>query len=228
MEGILRVLRELDGITHLSFGEALGATPAVDGTIPYTLTSFPQLQSFYTGQNKGVHGTIPSECGQLSQLQTFRIGSSKISGTLPSELGGMTKLNHLGIQCTHLTGTIPTELGRLVRLVSMHLGCHNKLTGTIPTELGNLANLDTISLYNNLLTGQIPAQLTQLPLTKLRVNGNQLSGTVPVFNFALFANSTCGHVDAPGCCLSGSKPSSNRFSCPLPEGASLACHATCK
>jgi hypothetical protein len=233
MEGILRVLHGLDGITHLSFGEALGATPAVDGTIPYTLTSFPQLQSFYTGQNKGVHGTIPSECGQLSQLQSFTIGSTGINGTLPSELGGMTKLTYINIQCTHLTGTIPTELGRLVRLTEMYLGCGpNKLTGTIPTELGNLANLATMSLWNNALTGQIPAQLTQLPLTKLRLNGNQLFGTVPILNFALFANSTCDDVDSPGCCLSGKPswpwPNSNSFSCPLPEGASLACHATCK
>jgi hypothetical protein len=155
----------MDGITHLQFDAVDGtaSTPAVDGTIPYTLTNFPRLQHFSTGSNRGICGTIPSEIGQLGDMVSLILGTQSINGTLPTELGQLSKLKTLWAQCVDLTGTIPTEFGTLTALQDLHLGCRRQgdlryLTGTIPTEIGRLVDLTGLSLWNNALTGALPLQ----------------------------------------------------------------------
>ncbi|KAK4484657.1 hypothetical protein RD792_007246 [Penstemon davidsonii] len=53
------------------------------------------------------------------------------------------------------------------------------LAGTLPLEFANLSHLQEIDLSRNYLNGSIPSAFGQLPLVKLALRGNRISGTIP-------------------------------------------------
>ncbi|XP_077226858.1 leucine-rich repeat (LRR) family protein isoform X1 [Tasmannia lanceolata] len=63
-------------------------------------------------------------------------------------------------------------------VVSMVLKRQN-LSGVLPPELNGLPYLQEIDLTNNFLNGTIPLQWATLPLQKIALIGNRLSGSIP-------------------------------------------------
>ncbi|KAH7665636.1 Non-specific serine/threonine protein kinase protein [Dioscorea alata] len=53
------------------------------------------------------------------------------------------------------------------------------LTGSLPDEFASLKHLQVIALTRNYLNGTIPAAWASLPLTKLSLMGNRISGRIP-------------------------------------------------
>ncbi|KAH7665650.1 Non-specific serine/threonine protein kinase protein [Dioscorea alata] len=56
---------------------------------------------------------------------------------------------------------------------------NQNLNGFLPAEFANLTSLQVIDLTRNYLNGTIPAAWASLPLTKLALTGNRITGQIP-------------------------------------------------
>ncbi|CAB9508304.1 leucine Rich Repeat [Seminavis robusta] len=157
------------------------ATNTLTGTMPLALFDRTSLTSLQLGKND-LTGTLPSEVGLLTDLKYLNLNYTQISGSLPSEIGLSNQLVDLILSNTNMQGTIPEELftGGLTDLWYLCMdGCN--FAGTISPSLGLLTNLERLQVSNNHFHGTIPNEIEELTLLKeLLVNGNDLSGTVPV------------------------------------------------
>ena len=84
------------------------------------------------------------------------------------------KANQQGYFGNKLTGAIPSELGRCTAANFDAYG--NDLAGPIPTELGLMTNLAYDFARDNEITGTIPTQLSNVDLSSLWIESNELSG----------------------------------------------------
>ncbi|CAB9496625.1 LRR receptor-like serine threonine-protein kinase [Seminavis robusta] len=165
----------------LSLKNLILTSNTLTGPIPQELFKQSSLQGLNLGKND-LTGTLPSEVGLLTNLQYLYLNYNNILGSLPSEIGLSNQLEELILSNTNIQGTIPEELftGGLKNLGYLYLdGCN--FTGTISQSLGLLTNLKKLRVSDNHFHGTIPNEVEALPLlTELLVNGNDLSGTVPV------------------------------------------------
>jgi len=120
---------------------------------------------------------IPPEIARLTNLGVLVITYNPDLGgsIIPPELGELRRLTRLFLNGNDLTGRIPPELGKISSLQALGLS-QNSLTGTVPTELGDLSNLHWLFLGTNGLTGEIPPELGDLPLYRLALDRNRLTG----------------------------------------------------
>ena len=126
----------------------------------------------------GLSGTIPLELVNLVKLQRLSLGGNQLSGSIPVELAQLQQLEVLSLSDNQLSGSIPVELAQLQQLEMLNLG-GNQLSGSIPAELAQLHRLEVLNLSDNQLSGSIPAELAQLPLKRLWLDSNSLTGCIP-------------------------------------------------
>ena len=95
-----------------------------------------------------------------------------------------------------------------------------------------MKNLASINLMANRLSGAIPVGQQSKPwagATELLSLGcNALTGVVPAMDFGVTGKKQCDLNDDAAWCKEyfGPRPS-NKFSCPLPDGAAQHCNAKC-
>ena len=189
----------------------------LSGTIPAEIGNLTSLTSLDLEDNQ-LSGTIPAEIGNLS-LTVLGLKDNQLSGTIPAELGNLTHLANLSVDIDtglclapdfDLTSPFATATGLPV--------CSGTPTPTDPaddraalealydaTNGANWSSNDNwktdeplgqwfgvrinnsdgrvtrLDLNYNQLSGTIPAELGNLSsLTELELGGNQLSGTIPV------------------------------------------------
>lgn len=149
--------------------------------IPSELGSLTLLMKLCLYDNK-LAGTVPTELGGLAKVTHLELNRNSIQGTIPTEIGRLKSLGHLCLARNSLSGVIPTKIGRLGKTLTTLRLQYNWLSGTMPTELGALTQrLRELWVYANSLTGTIPSELGKLArLTELEINGNLMTGPVPV------------------------------------------------
>ena len=139
----------------------------------------------------------------------FDLEHNNLSGSIPSELGDLTALvlADFGLKLNHnnLSGSIPPELGQLVDLRSIHLN-NNNLSGSIPPELGQLVDLWYLDFSHNNLTGSLPPELASLNVHTFLLDGNALSGPIPL-EYAQWENVVLRLDADTGLCLPENFPS---------------------
>ena len=95
-----------------------------------------------------------------------------------------TSLVDIYLSDNQLGGSIPDASGNMNSLRDLILD-DNQLEGGIPKFFGNMCQLDTLSIKNNKLSGQLVEFINVLSgclqnsLTKLLLDGNQMTGPVP-------------------------------------------------
>ncbi|CAB9500803.1 leucine Rich Repeat [Seminavis robusta] len=153
---------------------------ALIGSLPTGLFDQTSLEWLFLGENE-LTGSLPSEIGLLTGLQYLDLNHTSISGSLPPEIGQLHELRSLRLLNTRMKGTIPEAIySELKNLIELRLSKCN-FSGTISSSLGLLTNLELLKLANNQFHGTIPDEIEALTLLReLLVNGNDLSGTVPV------------------------------------------------
>lgn len=130
-------------------------------------------------------GTFPQEIFQVPTLQTLDLSSNDfLEGYLP-EFHDYNSLQSLFISFTDFDGSLPNSMIMLTKLVLLDLS-YNIFTGQIPS-FNMSKNLTTVSLSHNRLKGEIPSAHLEglLHLVALDLQGNFLSGSVPVSIFSL-------------------------------------------
>jgi hypothetical protein len=148
------------------------------GSIPATFGNLANLEDLMVSGNQLI-GPLPASLGNLVNLQTFYMSENLINGPIPASFGNLANLRWWDARENDMTGSIPATLGNLSNLEALILD-DNALTGTIPASLGNLSSLNHLFLSRNALTGSIPASLGNLDVIAFYVDGNQLSGVLPI------------------------------------------------
>lgn len=202
-------LNKAQNVEALTFAETKLTTLAGIGYGPSTIVAVDISSAL-------LNVTIPSELFQLTNLSFLRLADSQLGGTLPSEIGNVRLLEYLDVSANRLIGPLPSELGLLsnVLTVTMH---DNGFNGTLPTELNKMLNLTDLDLSNSTGNGLLRGNLLSFDMTpdlvRLRLPGNQFSGTIPQDLWNGESNSSdLRTLDLSDNCLTGSIPLSlSRF-----------------
>ena len=163
----------------------------LSGSIPSELGNLSKVELRLDGNQ--LSGRIPEE---LSKVEALYLRDNKLSGSIPAELGGVDTLD---LTNNLISGSIPPELGlsRSVFLsgnlltgvlsegfcddpeIEVLSAADNNLSGGLPGNLPDCRRLKALDLNNNHLTGRIPWGLGDLPIDRLYLRANRLSGPVP-------------------------------------------------
>ena len=161
-------------------------------------------------KSNNLEGPFPAEIFDMVSLEQLDFDFCHFSGTLGSKIGQLTNLKTLAGDSNKLSGSLPSELGNLSNLVTMTLG-RNSFIGSIPSSLNGLSSITLLDLSDQTehggpgLSGELPALFSLGSLSKLILNSNAISGSVPtnflqgvnreVFEYAdISSNSIIGHI----------------------------------
>ena len=161
-------------------------------------------------KSNNLEGSFPEEIFDILTLEQLDFDFCHFSGTLGSRIAQLTNLKTLAGDNNKLSGSLPSELGNLTNLVTMALG-RNSFTGSIPSSLNSLSSITVIDLSDQTdhggrgLSGELPALYSLSSLSKLILNSNAISGSLPinflqgvnpeVFEYAdISSNSIIGHI----------------------------------
>ncbi|MGE5344087.1 MAG: fibronectin type III domain-containing protein [Candidatus Omnitrophota bacterium] len=180
------------------------------GTIPSELGTYPSMVNLSNNQLTGsiskamlygpacdeyngrwvmlahnnLSGSLPSsDSGTGSFYQYLDLSDNQLSGSIPASLlkGSVFSGDPSTLDLSHnnLSGSIPSEIGECTEVEFLDLS-DNKLTGTIPKEIAGLTCHPDIDLSRNSLSGEIPKEFWGFQWYKASLNGNMLSGVIPV------------------------------------------------
>jgi hypothetical protein len=127
--------------------------------------------------NNRLEGTIPAEFGKLSHMLTMDLSDNELSGSLPEFHGN---LRYLMLRKNKFDGSIPESVTKLTNLHGIDLSA-NRYEGKVPTDLGDLKRLRYLMLSENQLTGSFPQINEMYSITKLHLDDNSFSGSIPTF-----------------------------------------------
>lgn len=193
----------LGQLTHLK--ELLLSGNAFTGPIPRQLGRLSRLTALHLRRNR-LHGAIPTELGKLTSLQSLALDGNDLTGPIPAELSELLDLEELllgGNQTLVDAGKTPKD-AKLVCGPDLGAGLRQDCTRLLKLR-DNLAGdadlnwrpsvpinawrgiriggwpprVEAIELPHANLNGFLTRDLLRLErLTSLRLEGNQLTGTL--------------------------------------------------
>ena len=165
------------------------------GTIPPELFSWDYkdeggiFQRIRLERLPKITGTLPDTLFDMKRLVALELGDMSLTGTLPnrfSELPIFGTFHVFGND--QLDFTIPTN-ATSIRSIRVHRNSNISSIERIPTEIGNLQLLDRLWMFDNNLQGELPSELSNCAkMIDFRVRNNQLTGTLPNYNWPDLAN----------------------------------------
>ena len=130
--------------------------------------------------NSNLTGEIPAGIGNLVNLQQLDLRNNALTGALPTQFENLNNLRSLLLSGNQLSGQIPYNIGSLQELVSIDIG-NNQFVGEIPESLFDLVNLNFLNIGNNNLYGNLNSNINNLNLVYfLDLSSNSFSGDIPL------------------------------------------------
>jgi Leucine-rich repeat (LRR) protein len=176
------------------------ATNKLTGAIPVELKNCSQL-TYLRLQNNQLEGMLPPVFGTMKQLHTLYASNNKLTA-LSEDVGNASRLVTLAIDNNLLTA-LPDSLNELRLLETLTAGS-NQLS-RLPENMNRLTNLAELDLSDNALTEfhedliflpdlsdlnlsknkltRLPLNASHLSMTRLYLNDNELSGSIPAALF---------------------------------------------
>ncbi|TVU19848.1 hypothetical protein EJB05_36023, partial [Eragrostis curvula] len=150
----------------------------LSGNVPGGFPRSSSLRAVDLSRNL-LEGDIPADLGEAGLLKSLDLGHNLFSGGLPESLRRLSALTSLGAGGNALSGELPAWIGELTALERLDLS-GNRFVGAIPDGISGCKNLVEVDLSRNAFTGELPWWLFGLPLQRVSVAGNALSGWVKV------------------------------------------------
>ncbi|XP_031114449.1 protein STRUBBELIG-RECEPTOR FAMILY 3-like [Ipomoea triloba] len=172
------------------------------GELGEKLGAFSSIKTIDLSNNH-IGGAIPSNLPVT--LQSLFLSANEFTGSIPDSLSSVSQLSAISLNDNNLAGEIPDSFQGLVHLANLDLS-NNNLSGVLPSSLGNLS-LMTLRLQNNQLSGTLDV-LQNLPLRDLNIENNLFSGLIPqkLLDIPVFKN--------------GGNPFNSIISAPFPPSSS--------
>lgn len=150
----------------------------LSGSVPGGFPRSSSLREVDLSRNL-LQGEIPADIGEAGLLKSLDLGHNSFTGGLPESLRGLSGLSFLGAGGNDLSGELQPWIGEMAALETLDLSA-NRFTGTIPDAISGCKNLVEVDLSRNALTGELPWWVFGVPLQRVSVSGNALSGWVKV------------------------------------------------
>ncbi|CAH1435007.1 unnamed protein product [Lactuca virosa] len=202
---IILLLLSTDATTT-TLDSDVSALKAIKAAIdPTTIPSYSCLASWnFTSDPCSYHHVDHFLCGlscsgnRVTQLTFDRAG---YVGTLSPLVSKLTQLITIDISDNKFSGPIPSSLFSLPNLQTLNLRS-NSFSGTIPSDISNLKSIQALDISHNSLSGSLPNTLSSLPLTRLDLSFNNLTGPIPklpknLLELAIKSNSLSGFLPKP-------------------------------
>ena len=121
----------------------------------------------------------------LENLEILDLSNNQIKGEIPSLICNLNSLKYLDLSYNHLSNMIPPCFGNLsVHLIDLDLRSNN-LKGTIPKTFAK-GSLRSLKLNDNQLEGSLPRSLANYrKLEVLDISNNKINGVFPSWLEAL-------------------------------------------
>ncbi|KAL0000625.1 hypothetical protein SO802_014406 [Lithocarpus litseifolius] len=152
------------------------------GTLPDDIFQTPNLRELSLRSNH-LSGEIPSSFLNHKALSYLDLGLNNLNGKIPSSLSNLEELSYLDLQHNHLCGSIPVSIGNLTKVTQIILQ-YNNFNGQIPSSLSNLKDLAFVDFsHNNFegLGGRIPFFSNLTKLIELRLSYNHIKSQIGEF-----------------------------------------------
>ncbi|CAJ1920545.1 unnamed protein product [Cylindrotheca closterium] len=197
------------------------------GRIPYEMANFPRLQKLDVSNNN-LRGRIPQ--GSYRGMEEFIVDTNQLTGEFPRSVL-RRKLTKLSLHNNRLSGKLPlNEWTTATSLESIDIS-YNEFQGRIPPTIGSIRDLNTLVARDAGLSGPLPPDLDNTSLEVLNVEGNSLSGSIPLsyanlplVQFAIGRNLLAGDISFL-CALSTIQELS--ADCARQSGIFCSCCTTC-
>ncbi|WP_421869440.1 leucine-rich repeat domain-containing protein [Marinoscillum sp.] len=164
-------LPDMSSMTNLRVARFWGNSIANDFSV-FTVLDSIEILDLYNNQ---ITGTLTG-IGNLTKLRELYMGENFVTGEVPAEISNCTELWNLAIENNELSG-MSGELFELTTIQNINL--RDNLITTFPATAGS-SSLFYIGLEFNRITS-IPASIGTFPnLQVLRLDGNNITGTIPV------------------------------------------------
>ncbi|KAL2621898.1 hypothetical protein R1flu_002103 [Riccia fluitans] len=139
-------------------------------------TRFTNLTRIVLNDNN-LTGGIPADLFKLRTLQILYLGNNPLGGSLP-DMSELTSIDQFSLFNTSINGTIPESIQNMTQAKQVILFENPQLKGSIP-NLTALVHLEYLDLRSCSLTGSLPDLKNAPNLLSVRVELNDLSGTIP-------------------------------------------------
>lgn len=171
-----------------------------------------------TEQDDAIHVYCKNDADNASMQHIVEISmyGNRLRGSFPnSALQKLPELKAVSMLENNINGSLDESMCLLPKLEYIRAGSMHfrvAMNGGIPSCLFVKSGIKGIWLRNTRLGGSAPTEFAST-LVELGLEGNNLTGALPTFNYSQFTFN---------CNLEN-----NEFSCPVPDGAAEKCGAAC-
>lgn len=177
------------------------------------ISGLKMLQNLSVANNQ-LSGKITEEVGLIMSLEFLDLSENMFSGSIPSKLTGLKNLVSLNLSLNSLDGMVPTGFASLEKLKYLDLHSNafsidimlllaslgdveyvdlssNKFVGSLDLQVGNssfVSSIQYLNISHNNLDGELFPHDGMPYFDSLEVfdaSNNQLTGTIPSFNFVV-------------------------------------------
>ncbi|KAL3327873.1 hypothetical protein AABB24_035507 [Solanum stoloniferum] len=177
------------------------------------ISGLKMLQNLSVANNQ-LSGKITEEVGLIMSLEFLDLSKNMFSGSIPSKLTSLKNLVSLNLSVNSLDGMVPTGFASLEKLKYLDLHSNvfsidimlllaslgdveyvdlssNKFVGSLDLQVGNssfVSSIQYLNISHNNLDGELFPHDGMPYFDSLEVfdaNDNQLTGTIPSFNFVV-------------------------------------------
>lgn len=120
--------------------------------------------------------SLPLSIGEMNSLRVLLLANNELT-ELPPSLGNLANLERLDLSRNRLTG-LPTGFSQLTNLRQIRFT--NNSLSVFPATISSLPNLRYIYGEGNGMAGQLPPDVFNIPNLRLYLEGNNLSGPLPI------------------------------------------------